>query len=110
MTTKSLITLEQGTDFSLTITVTDTAGVAFNLTGYTAAAKIRKHWSSSTAYALTATVTGSTSGEITLAANNTTTSAIPPGRYMYDVEATSNTGSVTRVLQGTMTVTPEITR
>lgn len=110
MATKSLITIEQGTDFSLTVNVTGTDGNAFDLTDYTAASTLRKHWSSSTSYSLTAAVTSGSGGEITLTANNTVTSAIPPGRYMYDIEATSNTGSVSRVLQGIATVTPEITR
>lgn len=110
MATKSNLVIDQGSDLSLTITVTDTTGNAFNLTGYSGACKLRKHWSSNTSYSLTVTVTEAASGEITLSANNSSTSDIPPGRYNYDVEVTSNTGTVTRVLQGSATVTPEITR
>jgi hypothetical protein len=110
MATKSNIVIDQGSTLSLTVQVTTVAGDVFNLTNYTAACKLSKHWSSSNTYTLTATVTDATDGEITLAANNTTTSNIPAGRYMYDIEVTSNTGTVTRVLQGIMTVTPEITK
>lgn len=110
MATKSNIVIDQGSDLSLQVSCTNSAGEVFNLSNYTAACKLRKHWSSNTAYTITSTITGATLGEITLSANNTVTTAIPPGRYMYDVEVTSNTGTVTRVLQGTATVTPEITR
>lgn len=110
MATKTNFVLDQGSDFSVTIDVTTVAGTVFDLSGYTAAAKLAKHWSSSNNYSLTATVTDASDGQITLSANNSTTGAIPPGRYNYDVEVTSNTGTVTRVLQGIVTVTPEITK
>jgi len=110
MATKSNIVIDQGSDLTLQVSCTNAAGEIFDLSNYTAACKLRKHWTSSTAYTLTSTVTGASLGEITLSANNTTTSAIPPGRYMFDVEVTSNTGTITRVLQGVATVTPEITR
>ena len=41
---------------------------------------------------------------------NSTTSAIEEGIYVYDLEITSGAGAVTRVLQGNITVTPEVTR
>lgn len=110
MATKSLIIIEQGTDFSITLNVTNTDGTVFDLSNFTAASSLRKHWSSSKSYNLSAQVIDGPSGELLLTANNSTTSNIPPGRYMYDVEVTSNTGTVSRVLQGSATVTPEITR
>ena len=39
--------IDQGTDFSITVDVTDAAGTALNLSGYTAAAQIRKTYASS---------------------------------------------------------------
>jgi hypothetical protein len=41
---------------------------------------------------------------------NSTTAAIEEGMYVYDLEITSGSGTVTRVLQGNITVTPEVTR
>ena len=41
---------------------------------------------------------------------NTTTSGIDEALYVYDIEITSAAGYVTRILQGTVTVTPEVTR
>ena len=41
---------------------------------------------------------------------NSTTSNIEEGIYVYDIEITSGAGSVTRILQGNVTVSPEVTR
>ena len=43
-----------------------------------------------------------------LPAANTT--AIKAGRYLFDMQTTDTQGTVTRVLEGIITVTPEITR
>ena len=45
---KANLVIDQGTDFSKELTVTDDAGAVVNLTGYTAAGQIRKHFSSNT--------------------------------------------------------------
>ena len=42
--------IDQGTDFSITVDVTDSAGDILNLTGYTASAQIRKTYSSSSVF------------------------------------------------------------
>ena len=41
---------------------------------------------------------------------NSTTSGIEEGIYVYDLEITASSGAVTRILQGQVTVTPEVTR
>jgi hypothetical protein len=109
MATKSNIVIEQGTDFSLEVNVGQANGAAFDLTNYTAAAKLKKHWSSSISYPITALVSDAIGGEVTISANNTVSGNIVPSRYYYSIEVTSNTGTVTRVVEGIATVTPGIT-
>jgi hypothetical protein len=42
---------------------------------------------------------------------STESSAIPAGRYLYDIEITNtNTSAKTRILEGIVVVTPEITQ
>ena len=41
---------------------------------------------------------------------SSTSSAIEEGIYVYDLEITSGTSIVTRLLQGEVTVNPEVTR
>jgi len=81
------------------------------LTGYSVASQMRStHDSSSIAATITGTVSNASSGQITLSLTNTQTSAIEEAMYVYDVEITSGAGSVTRILEGNITVTPEVTR
>jgi hypothetical protein len=55
------------------------------------------------------TATGNSTGYISLTMTANTTANITAGRYVYDVEVTSNTGIVTRVKEGIVTVTPNAT-
>ena len=111
MAIKANITIDQGSDFSTTVNITDGSGSATDLTGYTGAAQIRKHWSSTTSYDFTVTIPApETDGIVQLALSSAQTSAIPPGRYNYDIELTSSGNVVSRIVEGLVTVTPEITR
>lgn len=103
-------TLEQGTTFSKEITVKQD-GTAINLTGYGARSQMRStHDSSSIALSFTASVSNASAGKITISATDSQTSAIEEGIYVYDVEMESSGGVVTRLIQGRVTVTPEVTR
>ena len=59
---------------------------------------------------ISCTISNASGGEITLTMTNSTTSGIEEGIYVYDIEITSGAGSVTRILQGNVTVSPEVTR
>jgi hypothetical protein len=109
MAIKANLVIDQGTSFSATIDVTDTGGGVFNLTGYTTAAQMRKNYNSSTAVTF-ATSQNGVYGAITLALSAANTVSLEPGRYLYDVEITSGGGTVTRVVEGIVTVTPGMTR
>lgn len=109
MGTKANLVVDQGTTFSTTITVTDDDGIAIDLTDYTGAAQMRKHYTSSNSTSFDVSITAGT-GEVTLSMTSNVTSNIVAGRYVYDCELTSNTGVVSRILEGIVTVTPEVTR
>ena len=103
-------TLEQGTTFSREITVQD-SGSAMNLTGYTPRMQMRStHDSSTIALTITASISNATQGKISLSATDTLTSAVEEGIYVYDLEIESSGGTVTRLMEGNVTVTPEVTR
>ena len=109
MATKANLTLDQGATFSTVITLTDGNGNAIDLTNYTGAAQMRKSYTSSTAYTFSVSL-GGTSGTITLGMSANTTAGIAPGRYLYDVELTDTSSIISRVFEGIVTVTPNITR
>ena len=108
MATKANLVVDQGSTYSTKITLTDDDGNPQDLTSYTGAGQIRKHYTSSSYTPFTVTITPNT-GEITLSLTSTQTSNLSPGRYMYDVEITTG-ATVSRVLEGIVTVTPECTR
>jgi hypothetical protein len=110
MATVSNLFVDAGTDYSTIITVAATNGQALNLTGYSVASQMRKSYSSSTVYNFTTSLYDAAQGKVRLQLNNTQSSAIPAGRWLYDVEITSPSGTKTRVVEGIVTVTPEITR
>ena len=103
-------TIEQGTTFSRVLTLQENSS-AMNLTGYSVASQMRStHDSSSIVATFSGSVTNASSGQITLSLTNSQTSAIEEAIYVYDVEITSGAGAVTRILQGNVTVSPEVTR
>ena len=105
------ITIEQGANLTSTVTVSDTQGDAINLSTYSAAAQLRKSYYSSTANTLSATITGNANGQITLSMTAANTANLAPGRYVYDLKITNSVdNSVTRVVEGTATVLPSVTR
>jgi len=110
MATVANIFIDQGADYSNIITVGSSTGAPLNLAGYTVASQIRKSYSSSTAYNFSSSIFNASEGKVRLQLTATASRAIPPGRYLYDVEITSPTSSKTRVVEGIVTVTPEITQ
>lgn len=106
----SEITIEQGASFTSTVNVEDVYGTPINLTGYTAQSMMRKSYYSSTAITISANITGTSNGEITLSLSSNTTTSISPGRYVYDVIVQDSINTVTRVVEGIATVLPSVTR
>ncbi len=103
-------TIEQGTTFTTTVTVKQATGVAFNLTGYTPRAQMRKSFYSTSKTDFTAAVEGAAAnGQVTLSLTATQTAALTDGRYVYDIEIDNGT-TVYRVLEGMVTITPNVTR
>lgn len=107
MALKANITIDQGTDFATSIDVTDDDGDPTDLSGFTGAAQMRKHYTSSNSFSFTVAVAN---GSVTLSMNSATTANIVAGRYVYDCELTSGSNVVTRIVEGIVTVTPQVTR
>lgn len=110
MATVANIFIDQGSDYSNIITVAASNGQALDLTGYTVASQIRKSYTSSTAYSFNAIVYSASQGKVRIQLSASQSEAIPPGRYLYDVEVSSAGGSRRRVVEGIVTVTPQITQ
>ena len=115
MATNYNTTIDQGADWYINFSYKDSAGVAINLTGYTAALQLRSEPSDATAVLSLSSpssgiaITGAT-GLIAVHATAVQTAAIQEGIYYYDLEITSGAGIVTRLIQGQIVVSPQVTR
>ena len=104
------LTIDQGATFTSDVTVKDAQGNAFNLTGYTASAKLAKGFASTRTRTnmTTSIATDATTGVVTLSLTATETAALDAERYVYDLEITSG-ATVTRVIEGIITVRAQVT-
>lgn len=109
MATKANLVIDQGATWNSTVTLTDPDGNYIDLSSYTGAAQMRKHYTSSTAIVFTVQL-GGANGTITLSLSANATGNVSAGRYLYDVELTDSSGTISRVFEGTVTVNPNVTR
>lgn len=109
MAIKANLIIDQGADYSTTINVTDDDDTVIDLTGYTGAAQMRKHYTSVTFYAFDVSINGPL-GIVTLSMAANSTNNIPAGRYVYDCELTDTQGKTSRLVEGIVTITPNVTR
>ena len=110
MAALSNIYIDQGSDFTTTISLTDSNGDILVLTGYSALAQIRKTYGSTTIAATFTTVLTADSGQLALRLTDTVTAAMGSGRYVYDVVLTDGSGDKTRVLEGQAILTPGVSK
>jgi hypothetical protein len=108
MATKANLSIDQGADFSTSITLTDDDGVAIDLSNYTGAGQIRKYYTSTSAVDFN--VTTDEFGVVTLSLSSNTSNSMEHGRYVYDVELTDQFNQISRIMEGIVTITPGVTR
>jgi hypothetical protein len=110
MATKANLVIDQGSTFSATLNLTDEFGNPLSLNGYTVRSQMRKWYTSLTAIDFNVTI-DYLDGTITLELDDSITDSLTPGRYVYDVELTeTSTHAISRVVEGIVTVTPNVTR
>lgn len=108
------LTIEQGTSFNVVFTWS-VGGTPVDLTGWNARAQVRSMVTSAMPL-LDLTVgdgitLGDTLGTISLHIPVADTTTLPaPFSGVWDLEMVSDVGTVTRLLEGAVTVTPEVTR
>lgn len=104
------LSMDQGTSFGIDITVINEDGSTRNIAGSTFSSSIRKsYYSNSVTANLTITTADAANGVIYANANSALTANIKPGRYLYDIKEV-NGASVTRLVEGIVTVYPQVTK
>lgn len=104
------IDIYRGDDFAHTVTITNTAGSAIDVSGRTYTSQLRRYPdSSSVAATFTVAMGSASSGVVVFSLADTVTSALEPGPYSYDIQQ-DNGGTLTTLLAGKATVTADVTR
>ena len=104
------LVVDQGSDFVATLDIEDSIGSPIDLVNYDVRGQIRKTYQSMTAIDIGCTKT-TNQGEVKLTLTNEQTATLRDGRYVYDIEIVhADLGTVIRVVEGQLTVTPRATR
>ena len=104
------LSMDQGTSFSVDITVINDDGSARNVANSTFTSSIRKsYYSNSVTANLSITAADAANGIIYANASAASTANIRPGRYLYDIKEV-NGSNVTRLVEGIITVYPQVTK
>ena len=105
----SNIVIDVGANFDQLFNLENNANAPLNLAGYSGAAKLKKSaQSSTTAATFTVSFPNPTQGQLKISLTASTTSALKPGRYAYDVLLTDASSIKTRVIEGILEVTPGV--
>jgi hypothetical protein len=105
------LTIDQGSTFDAALSLVGDDGVAIDLSGCTVRGQIRKAYTSANAAAnIVCTITDAVGGNVDIGLSAATTANIKFGRYVYDIEYVDTFGTITRIVEGIVTVTPEVTR
>lgn len=103
------LSIDAGASFSSDVLVQNDDGSAFNLSGYTAQAKMSKGYSVTYERVYFDITIYEADGIVTIKLNPATTALLEDGRWVYDVEITNTADStVTRVVEGIITVNPSV--
>jgi len=109
MATYSNLFIDQGSNFSFSVDLTQTVGT-LNLTGYTSTGSMAKSYDGTTK-ATFAVAVDVANKKLNVSLTKQQTAGLKPGRYVYDIIIVSNDtpSVVTRVLEGQIDVTPGVT-
>lgn len=102
------LTILEGADFESTFKVNKENKSAFDLSGYTIHAKMKKSVaigaSSGGIQEFTSGITSAANGEFNVSLADTITTDLKPGRYYYDINVVSSASTVYKMVSGNIIV------
>jgi uncharacterized protein YbcV (DUF1398 family) len=105
------LTINQGATFESDLDLVGDDGAAVNVAGYVFAGQIRKSYYSTNPTAnLTLNIVNAANGNVNIYLSAATTANIKAGRYVYDIKMTDTSNTVTRIVEGVVTITPQVTK
>lgn len=113
MSTTTRLVIQQGTTWAISWPITDEQGSPLDVTGYTVRSQVRPAKDADEVLHEFSTELGNAVAEqnaVTLSVPPATSSAWTWRSGVYDVEVVDPQGRVARIAEGTVTVSPEVTR
>lgn len=115
MTARYDFKLNQGTDLTVPFFLTDESGKALNLSGFSAQMQLRSNsYTGNLIDTLTSEngglVLDGDAGSLTVIFSHGKTEEYPATALVYDIELVSPSNLITRVVEGRIAVSPEVTR
>lgn len=102
--------IDQGATFVARIECADEAGNVVTLEGYSVAAQIRKVRSDTSPVGTFLPLVTPALGVVELSLSADQTAALPTGRAYWDCELAAPGGTVQRLVEGVVRISPEVTR
>jgi len=103
--------MDQGANFNLNLyAIDDSTNSKADLLGYDVVSRNKRSYATNTYASFTSTIINGTEGIINISIDAHSTAAMKSDRYIFDVKMTDPTRRVTRLLEETATVTPEVTK
>jgi hypothetical protein len=108
------IEIDQGADFEQLLTIRDDNDNPRDITGFNFRASARVNLESEVLFNFSFEIANQTTntGEVTMSLGHALSSAVPytlGNKFIYDVEMVDNLGKVSRVMQGVITFSNEVT-
>jgi len=103
------ITIEQGADWSRDLFLTTSTQGAINIAGRTFASQIRQYPSGSVATSINCSVVSATGGQLRLTVTSAASLLVPTAGAKYDLLMVTSAGVATRLLAGSVNLSPRIT-
>ena len=110
MAQTAYLDIDQGSDFTAVFELENDDNTPMELIGFTPYSQFRKSYNSAIAYQFVTQIVSETGGTISLHLSGASSSAIKPGRYLYDVELVGPGNTKIRVIEGVVTINAEITK
>lgn len=103
--------MDQGSDFVFNLTLTEDDGSPKDLTGYVFYSSFSKSYYSSCSISLNTLISSPpTGGVVAISLDAANTADVIPGRYLFDVKQIDNNHTTSRVVEGVLTVNPQVTK
>lgn len=102
--------IDQGIDYSRSMTIYDANKNIFSLNGYTGKGHIKKSFTSPTFVAFTVTILDAAAGRMQISLTHTQTEALSAGNYVYDLYIKNLEGKSYKVTEGIITVVQSVTK